>query len=176
MADRRHLLLDMRPARVAADGRLVAPLDEAQVDDALRRAHERGFRSVAAALMHGHCFTDHETAIGAIARRRRFAQISLSHEASPLIKMVARGDTAVVGAHLPPALRRHVGQVADAPGRAEGGGPRLMFMQSNGGLFDASLFQGRDAILSGPAGGVVGMARTAGGAGLDRPPIAAADR
>ncbi|MGR3464408.1 hydantoinase B/oxoprolinase family protein [Limimaricola sp.] len=154
--------------RLDADGRVVTALDEAQARAALDRAHAAGYRSVAIALMHSYRFPDHETRLGEMAREAGFTQVSLSHEASPLIKLVGRGDTAVVDAYLSPILRRYVDQVASALDAARGGCERLMFMQSNGGLTDASLFHGRDAILSGPAGGVVGMVRTAADLGLDR--------
>lgn len=154
--------------RRAADGSIVTPLDAEAARAALAAAHDRGFRSVAVALMHAYRFPDHERTIGAIARAIGFSQVSLSHEVSPLIKLVSRGDTAVVDAYLSPILRRYVGQVSDALGADHGGCKALMFMQSNGGLTDAALFQGKDAILSGPAGGVVGMVRTAEEAGFAR--------
>ena len=118
--------------------------------------------------MHGYRFQDHEKIVGELAREGGFGQISLSHEVSPLIKLVSRGDTAVVDAYLSPILRRYVRQVSDALGAAHGGVGSLMFMQSNGGLTDAGLFQGKDAILSGPAGGVVGMVRSAEAAGFGK--------
>ena len=154
--------------RLAADGTVITPLDTGAARAALQAAHERGYRSVAIALMHSYRFADHEKALGQIARDVGFTQTSLSHQASPLIKIVARGDTAVVDAYLSPILRRYVAQVADALGATTGGCDRLMFMRSNGGLTDAALFEGRDAILSGPAGGVVGMVRTAAELGFDR--------
>lgn len=156
------------PERVAADGTVLVPLDEARLRADLSAAYGRGIRAVAVALMHGYRFPAHEVRIGAIAREIGFSQVSLSHEVSPLIKLVARGDTTVVDAYLSPILRRYVDQVSDALGAARGGCKALMFMQSNGGLTDARLFQGKDAILSGPAGGVVGMVRTAAAAGHDR--------
>jgi 5-oxoprolinase (ATP-hydrolysing) len=154
--------------RVSAEGEVITPLDTASVEAALRDAHAEGYRSVAVALMHGYRYPDHERQIGAMARAAGFTQVSLSHEVSPLIKLVSRGDTTVVDAYLSPILRRYVQQVSDALGAAEGGCRSLMFMQSNGGLTDARLFQGKDAILSGPAGGVVGMVRTAEEAGFDK--------
>jgi len=154
--------------RVDAEGEIVTPLDTKGVRDALEMAHAEGIRSVAVALMHGYRFPVHEQAIGEIAREVGFTQVSLSHEASPLIKLVSRGDTAVVDAYLSPILRRYVSQVSEALGADRGGCKSLMFMQSNGGLTDAALFQGRAAILSGPAGGVVGMVRTAEEAGFDK--------
>lgn len=154
--------------RVAAAGEIITPLDGEQARTALKNAYDRGYRSVAIALMHSYRYSDHEIQLGDIARDTGFTQVSLSHEASPLIKLVSRGDTAVVDAYLSPILRRYVQQVADALGAADGGCDSLMFMQSSGGLTDARLFQGKDSILSGPAGGVVGMVRTAVDLGFDR--------
>jgi len=154
--------------RVAADGEIITPLDEDATRLALAEAYAEGFRSVAIALMHGYRYTDHELRVGELAREVGFSQISLSHRASPLIKLVSRGDTAVVDAYLSPILRRYVEQVADALNAADGGCDSLMFMQSSGGLTDARMFQGKDGILSGPAGGVVGMVRTAADAGFDK--------
>ncbi len=154
--------------RIGADGEVIATLDTASARDALSRAFDAGYRSVAIALMHSYRFPAHEQTLGQMAAEVGFTQVSLSHEASPLIKIVSRGDTAVVDAYLSPILRRYVKQVADALGTAKGGCERLMFMRSNGGLTDASLFEGRDAILSGPAGGVVGMVRTAAELGYDK--------
>ncbi len=116
--------------------------------------------------MHGYLNPDHEARVAAIAAEEGFGQISVSHQVSPLMKLVSRGDTTVVDAYLSPILRRYVNQVSDELGGHEA--TRLMFMQSNGGLTDARLFQGKDAILSGPAGGVVGMVKTAQLAGHDR--------
>jgi len=149
--------------RVAADGAVVTPLNEATVTADLQQAFDDGFRSVAVVCLHGYRYPDHEAAIGAAATRVGFTQVSMSHEASPLMKLVSRGDTTVVDAYLSPILRRYVDHVA-----AELGDTRLMFMQSNGGLTEAHAFRGKDAILSGPAGGVVGMARTAAAAGFDK--------
>ena len=128
-----------------------------------KRLHDEGIRSVAIVFMHGYRFPAHEQAAAALAREIGFTQVSTSYETSPLMKLVSRGDTTVVDAYLSPLLRRYVDQVA-----AELGGTRLMFMQSSGGLTDATLFQGKDAILSGPAGGIVGAVETAGQAGFDR--------
>ena len=154
--------------RLAADGTVLTALDTESARAALKQAHAKGYRSVAIALMHSYRFSAHEKQLGELAQDVGFTQISLSHEASPLIKLVSRGDTAVVDAYLSPILRRYVRQVADALGTTKGGGTQLMFMRSNGGLTDAALFEGRDAILSGPAGGVVGMVRTAAAQGFDR--------
>ena len=154
--------------RLDADGMVLRPLDRNGMQDALYAARRAGYRSVAVALMHAYRFPEHELAIGDLARRCGFTQVSLSHLASPLIKLVARGDTAVADAYLSPILRRYVAQVKDALGAADGRVERLMFMQSSGGLTDAGRFQGKDAILSGPAGGVVGMVATAVADGFRR--------
>ena len=146
--------------RVGAHGDVLLPLDEAALRADLQAAHGRGLRSVAVVFMHGYRFTAHEQAASRIAREVGFTQVSTSHETSPMMKFVSRGDTTVVDAYLSPILRRYVEQVA-----AEMPGVKLFFMQSSGGLTDARAFQGKDAILSGPAGGIVGMARTAGLAG-----------
>ncbi|GGV10975.1 5-oxoprolinase [Streptomyces litmocidini] len=151
------------PERVDAHGRVVRPLDEAAVAAALAAAHRDGFRSAAVVLLHGYRHPEHEARVAAAARAAGFTQISCSHEVSPLIKLVPRGDTTVVDAYLSPILRRYVDEVA-----RELAGIRLMFMQSNGGLREAAHFRGKDAVLSGPAGGVVGMARTSAQAGYGR--------
>jgi 5-oxoprolinase (ATP-hydrolysing) len=149
--------------RVGADGSLVRPLDEAAAERALRLAYDDGFRSAAIVFMHGYRYPEHEQRVGEIARRSGFTQVSESHEVSPLMRLVSRGDTTVVDAYLSPVLRRYVDQVA-----GELAGVRVLFMQSNGGLAEAASFRGKDSILSGPAGGIVGMARTAAAAGFDR--------
>jgi len=155
------------PGRLDAEGAEVAPLDEAAVRAALRRAHGTGIRAVAIAFLHAHINPGHEARAAALAAEEGFAQISASHGVSRLAKLVARGDTAVVDAYLSPILRRYVARVDRALdlNRATG---RLLFMQSNGGLTEAARFQGKDAILSGPAGGIVGMVRTGQAAGYDR--------
>jgi len=153
--------------RVAADGTVVTPLDEEAARSGLLEAHAAGFDSVAIVLMHGYRHIDHEERLGEIARELGYSQVSVSHEVSPLMKLVSRGDTTVVDAYLSPILRRYVDQV-DGSLRPGGNGPRLMFMQSNGGLTDAFRFRGKDALLSGPAGGVVGMVATAARAGFER--------
>jgi 5-oxoprolinase (ATP-hydrolysing) len=142
--------------RVGAQGEVVQPLDEGHLRQALQAAYGRGLRSVAIVFMHGYRFTAHEEAAQRIAHQIGFTQISTSHGTSPMMKFVSRGDTTVVDAYLSPILRRYVEQVA-----GEMPGVRIFFMQSSGGLTDAHAFQGKDAILSGPAGGIVGMARTA---------------
>ncbi len=149
--------------RLAADGTVVHPLDEAAARAGLQAAYDRGLRAVAIVLMHAYRFPGHERRIAAIARGIGFPQVSVSHEVSPLIRWVARGDTTVVDAYLSPVLRRYVDRVA-----AGMPGVRLQFMQSSGGLTDARAFQGKDSILSGPAGGIVGMARVSQAAGFER--------
>ena len=154
--------------RVGARGELITALDENTVKKQLIPAYNNGIRSVAIVFMHGYRYPDHEEKVAKIARSVGFTQISTSHNASPLMKLVARGDTTVVDAYLSPILRRYVDQVAGDLGSAISQCPRLMFMQSNGGLTDARMFQGKDAILSGPAGGVVGMVKTAEMSGLNK--------
>ncbi|MFJ6105473.1 hydantoinase B/oxoprolinase family protein [Streptomyces sp. NPDC092359] len=151
------------PERIDAHGRVVRPLDETAVAEALAVAHRDGLRSAAVVLLHGHRYAQHETRTGALAAAAGFTQVSCSHEVSPLIKLIPRGDTTVVDAYLSPILRRYIDEVA-----RELAGIRLMFLQSNGGLREAAHFRGKDAVLSGPAGGVVGMARTSERAGHDR--------
>ncbi len=154
--------------RMGARGELVQPLDEATARAALEAAYAAGIRAVAIAFMHAYRYPAHELRVAEIARDVGFTQVSPSHLASPLIKLVSRGDTAVADAYLSPVLRRYVDQVRDELGADRGGCRRLQFMQSNGGLIDAALFQGKDSILSGPAGGVVGMVRTGTMAGFDK--------
>src|SRR4030095_1126739 len=148
--------------RMGAHGDLVRALDLAAAEIDLRAAYADGVRAVAIVLMHGYRYPAHEQALAALARAIGFPQVSVSHEVSPLMKLVSRGDTTVVDAYLSPILRRYVQQVA-----GELPGARLLFMQSNGGLTDAWRFQGKDAILSGPAGGIVGMVRSSLRAGFD---------
>ncbi|MGW5480539.1 hydantoinase B/oxoprolinase family protein [Streptomyces sp. NPDC004008] len=149
--------------RIAADGTVLRVPDLEALAGALREAYDDGIRAVAVVCMHSHLHPAHERAVGELAVRTGFPQISLSSEVSPLMKLVPRGDTAVVDAYLSPVLRRYVQHIAD-----ELEGVRLMFMQSNGGLAEAGQFRGKDAILSGPAGGIVGMARMSQLAGFDR--------
>lgn len=155
------------PGRLDAAGAEITPLDEPATRAALRAAYAQGLRAVAVALMHAYLNPAHEVRVGQIAAEEGFTQISLSHQVSRLAKLVARGDTTVVDAYLSPILRRYVAQVEGAldMGRATG---RLLFMQSSGGLTEAHRFMGKDAILSGPAGGIVGMVQTAQAAGFDR--------
>ncbi|MCX8097525.1 MAG: 5-oxoprolinase, partial [Casimicrobiaceae bacterium] len=149
--------------RIGAHGEVVTPLDEASARAGLEAAYARGLRAVAICLMHGYRYPAHEVRLAAIAREVGFTQVSVSHEVSPLMKFVPRGDTTVVDAYLSPILRRYVEQVQRALGPV-----RLQFMQSSGGLTDAERFQGKDAILSGPAGGIVGAVAVSLLAGFDK--------
>jgi 5-oxoprolinase (ATP-hydrolysing) len=142
--------------RVSASGEILTPLDLDAARAALQRARDDGISAAAVVFMHGYRFPEHERRVADLARDLGFTQISVSHRVSPLMKLVSRGDTTVVDAYLSPILKRYVDQVANALGDV-----RLLFMQSNGGLADARRFAGKDAILSGPAGGIVGAARTA---------------
>ena len=149
--------------RIGADGSLVVPLDEKQARAGLQAAHDRGLRALAIVLMHGYRHTAHEQALARIAREIGFAQVSVSHELAPLIRLVARGDTTVVDAYLSPVLRRYVAGLEAGLGEAIA----ALYMQSSGGLAIGDAFHGKDAILSGPAGGIVGMAATAKEAGFE---------
>jgi 5-oxoprolinase (ATP-hydrolysing) len=149
--------------RVTATGHVLVPLDTTAVARDLRAAYAEGFRAVAVVCLHGYRYPAHEARIGEIARETGFTQVSLSHATSPLMKLVSRGDTTVVDAYLSPVLARYVDSVT-----GELPGVRVQFMQSHGGLTDARSFRGKDSILSGPAGGIVGMARTAQAAGFSR--------
>ncbi|HEY1385696.1 MAG TPA: hydantoinase/oxoprolinase family protein, partial [Dongiaceae bacterium] len=151
--------------RITAEGEVLKPLDLAAARGDLQAARAAGFECVAILLMHGFRHTQHEKALAGLADELGFRQISISHRVSPLMKLVSRGDTTVVDAYLSPILRRYVDQVAREIGNDR---TRLMFMQSNGGLTDAANFQGKDSILSGPAGGIVGAVETARLAGFDR--------
>ncbi|TNM63633.1 hydantoinase B/oxoprolinase family protein [Aliirhizobium smilacinae] len=158
--------------RVRADGTIEAVPDETAVRTDLQAQFDAGTRAIAIVFMHAYRYPAHERLVARIAGEIGFSQISVSHEVSPLIKLVGRGDTTVVDAYLSPILRRYVEQVADELGADANGtgdsGPQVMFMQSSGGLTAARLFQGKDAILSGPAGGVVGAVETSRLAGFDR--------
>jgi 5-oxoprolinase (ATP-hydrolysing) len=150
--------------RVSVNGEVLVPLDEAQARAALEQVRAAGIDSLAIVLMHGWKYPDHEHRLANIAHELGFAQVSVSHEVAPLIKLVGRGDTTVVDAYLSPVLRRYVDRVAAGlPDRTD-----LHFMQSNGGLAEATAFRGKDAILSGPAGGVVGMVAASEAHGADR--------
>ena len=152
--------------RVLADGTIERELDLDAVRAALEQAMADGIKAVAIVFMHAYRYPDHEQRVAKLARGMGFPQVSVSHEVSPLIKLVGRGDTTVVDAYLSPILRRYVAVVAEDLNAGTDSGIRLMFMMSSGGLTAAELFQGKDAILSGPAGGVVGMAETGREAGF----------
>jgi 5-oxoprolinase (ATP-hydrolysing) len=149
--------------RVSADGKVLVPLDEEGAEQALRAASAEGFRAVAVVCLHGYRYPEHEARLGELAVQAGFTQVSLSHATSPLMKLVSRGDTTVVDAYLSPVIARYSGRVT-----GELPGVRVQFMQSHGGLAGARSFRGKDSILSGPAGGIVGMARTAQAAGFNR--------
>jgi 5-oxoprolinase (ATP-hydrolysing) len=149
--------------RVGIDGHEIERLDEVAARAAFAAARAKGIEAAAIVLMHAWKYPAHERRLAELAREAGFTQVSASHAVTPLLRLVPRGDTTVVDAYLSPILRRYVDEVA-----AELDGVRLYFMQSNGGLAEAQSFQGKDAILSGPAGGIVGAARTAAMAGLDR--------
>ena len=149
--------------RFGVDGTEIEPLDETQARGILKKARAEGIEACAIVLMHAWKYPEHEQRLAELARQAGFTQVSASHAVSPLLRLVPRGDTTVVDAYLSPILRRYVDQVArELPGTS------VYFMQSNGGLTASETFQGKDAILSGPAGGIVGAARTAGMAGLDQ--------
>jgi 5-oxoprolinase (ATP-hydrolysing) len=156
--------------RLRADGAVELPLDTGPLEGALEAARAEGIRAVAIVLMHAWRNPAHEAALAALACGMGFPQVSESHEVSPLVKLVGRGDTTVVDAYLSPILTRYVSRVAAALGTTPPGeaGPTLQFMMSSGGMTAAERFQGKDALLSGPAGGVVGMVRTAEIAGHGR--------
>ena len=152
--------------RLNEKGEVVTKLNEKEVRNSLIKAKSDGINSVAIAFMHSYINPDHENKIEQIAKEENFNQISVSHKVSPLIKLVGRGDTTVVDAYLSPILRRYVNQVSEELKDTKS--TQLMFMQSNGGLTDANLFQGKDALLSGPAGGVVSMTQTGKQAGFNK--------
>ncbi|MCG8623139.1 MAG: hydantoinase/oxoprolinase family protein, partial [Proteobacteria bacterium] len=141
--------------RHSVSGDVLIELDRDAAYTSLKAVYDLGIRACAIVFLHGYRFHQHENEVADIARQIGFTQISTSHEVSPLMKLIGRGDTTVVDAYLSPVLRHYVNQIA-----SELHGVRLMFMQSNGGLTDARQFQGKDSILSGPAGGVVGAVET----------------
>lgn len=160
--------------RINAQGEVLTaftPTEDQRLCTELQRAYDAGIRACAIVLMHGYRYPDHERHLAELAQTVGFTQISVSHQVSPLIKLISRGDTTVVDAYLSPILRRYVDRIAAALEQTaatlpeQGQGVRLMFMQSNGGLTDATLFQGKDSILSGPAGGIVGAVQTSRMAG-----------
>src|SRR5260221_8783749 len=149
--------------RVTAEGEVLTPVDLARLRADLAAAYDAGIRAAAIVFMHGYRYPEHERLAADLAREIGFTQVSASHQVSPLMKLVSRGDTTVVDAYLSPILRRYVDRVA-----GELGGTRLLFLQANGRLADARGFQGKDAILSGPAGGIVGAGRPAGVGGVGK--------
>ncbi|MEJ2114592.1 MAG: hydantoinase/oxoprolinase family protein, partial [Gammaproteobacteria bacterium] len=154
--------------RIGAHGQILVSLNEATSREGLAKHYKNGLRSLAIVLMHGYRYHEHEKRLAKLAREIGFTQISVSHEVSPLMKLVSRGDTTVIDAYLSPILRRYVNMVAsELEGQCEQTS-KLMFMKSNGGLTDAKLFRGKDAILSGPTGGVVGMVKACKRAGLKK--------
>jgi 5-oxoprolinase (ATP-hydrolysing) len=154
--------------RVLADGTVETAITDGAIDAALDEVEQAGYKALAITLMHAYAYPEHEAKIAERARARGvIPQVSVSHEASPLVKLVGRGDTTVVDAYLSPILKRYVNQVSEELG-VEGTGCRLMFMMSSGGLTAADMFDGKDAILSGPAGGVVGAVQTSQMAGFDK--------
>ena len=149
--------------RISASGKVLIKLDETTLCTQLERIYKDGFRSVAIVFLHSYRFNEHELIASRIAGQIGFTQISLSHKTSPLMKLVSRGDTTAMDAYLSPILHRYIGRIADTLGDTQ-----LMFMRSSGGLTNARMFQGKDSILSGPAGGVVGMAKTAVQSGFNK--------
>ena len=147
--------------RISAHGEVLQAPDEAVLAGQFRQLRAKGIDAIAIVLMHAYRYPQHEQRLRELAEQAGFSQISVSHQVSPLMKIVGRGDTTVVDAYLSPVLRDYVARVSADTGEA-----RLMFMQSNGGLTDAGRFQGKDAILSGPAGGIVGAVRSCEAIGL----------
>lgn len=156
--------------RVSANGDVLIPLDLERAERDMRQVSESGVKSAAIALIHGYRWPEHERQLAELAAAIGFEHVSVSHETSPLIKIVSRADTCVLDAYLSPSLRRYIGRVREglADFGAPGSGARLRFMQSHGGLIDADAFRGKDSILSGPAGGIIAAAAVAETAGLDR--------
>ncbi len=157
--------------RVSAQGEVLLPIALAPLQESLQAAYDAGMRACAIVLMHGYRYPDHEWQVVAIAEQIGFTQISVSHQVSPLMKLISRGDTTVVDAYLSPILRRYINQVVTHLPAADSTSAlplQLLFMQSNGGLINAAAFQGKDSILSGPAGGMVGAVQTSQLAGLTK--------
>ncbi|MGR4001448.1 MAG: hydantoinase/oxoprolinase family protein, partial [Alphaproteobacteria bacterium] len=154
--------------RVSVDGGVVCPLEEEGLSEAFLAAYGRGCRAVAICFVHGWRFTAHERRVADLARGAGFLQVSCSYDVSPLIKFVSRGDTTVADAYLSPILLSYLEGLRESLGLSADSGTRIFFMQSNGGLVAASEFRGKDAILSGPAGGVVGMVETGRSAGYGK--------
>src|ERR1700735_2808061 len=142
--------------RAAAHGEIILRLDTEALSAQLRQAYADGLRSCAIVFLHGYRYVHHEQAAASLASEIGFTQVSVSHRVSPVMKLVPRGDTTVVDAYLSPILRRYCDKLAGLMP-----GVPLFFMQSSGGLTQAHRFHGKDALFSGPAGGIVGMVRTA---------------
>ncbi len=153
--------------RILPSGEVVCPLDSVATRQSLQKAYDSGLRSVAIVLMHAYKYPEHEQKVAEIARDIGYTQVSVSHEVSPLVKIVPRGETTLVDAYLTPILQRYVDRISDGINKEHVTG-KLLFMQSSGGLVDAGKFRGRDSILSGPAGGIVGCVHTAKLAGFDK--------
>lgn len=153
--------------RLHSNGEVLIALDLTRTRSSLAKAYNKGYRSIAIVLMHAYKFPEHEKQVAELAAQIGFQQISISHEVSPLSKIVPRGETTIVDAYLTPILRRYVDRIADSIGSKNEPG-KLLFMQSSGGLTDYKKFRGRDAILSGPAGGIVGATHTAKIAGFNK--------
>ena len=149
--------------RYDAGGNELKPVDESQVKQDLQAVYNTGINCCAIVLMHGYRYTKHELQVADLAKQIGFTQISVSHQVSPLMKLVSRGDTTVVDAYLTPILRRYINRITSQLPDTE-----LMFMKSDGGLVSADNFQGKDSILSGPAGGIVGAVKTSQRAGFDK--------
>ena len=154
--------------RYSAHGEVLVPLDEELALRELQKIYDLGIRACAIALMHSYRYPDHERRLAELAKQVGFTQVSVSHEISSLIKFISRGDTTVVDAYLSPILRRYVDRVSAELGNLDRNSTKLMFMQSNGGLIEANSFHGKNSILSGPAGGIVGAVQTSLKAGFDK--------
>ncbi|GBO53432.1 5-oxoprolinase [Pseudanabaena sp. lw0831] len=154
--------------RYSAHGEVLIALDEELALRELQKIYDLGIRACAIALMHSYRYPDHERRLAELAKQVGFTQVSVSHEISSLIKFISRGDTTVVDAYLSPILRRYVDRVSAELGNLDNNSTKLMFMQSNGGLIEANSFQGKNSILSGPAGGIVGAVQTSLKAGFDK--------
>ncbi|MEB3122942.1 MAG: hydantoinase/oxoprolinase family protein, partial [Snowella sp.] len=154
--------------RIDAQGHELIPLNLEQIKTDLIKIYQSGIRSCAIIFMHSYRYPEHEKQVAKIAEEIGFTQISVSHQVSPLMKLISRGDTTVVDAYISPILRRYVDQVTDQLNNSKKSSIKIMFMQSNGGLTNANNFQGKDSLLSGPAGGIVGAVQTSLKAGFNK--------
>ncbi len=154
--------------RVAADGNVLVPLDSASALQGMKAARARGIKAAAIVLMHGYRYTAHEEQLARLAAEAGFEEIAVSHKVSALVKLIGRADTTVVDAYLSPVLQKYTANLVSQLGGGDEPGAEPLFMQSNGGLTAGAGFRGKDAILSGPAGGIVGMAETSRRAGFGR--------